>query len=262
MKKLIYLSILFLACIASCDNSKNGSKVKSSFAINGLDIAQTSNPCYPTDSCTDSGYQIYAETAIMWEWSWITRFKPDAESKESLNFSRQNIATLKSSVENSEGIRLYYCLISSDTIPSLAMVNIKDCENQYGANENAILFSDPVRGQYFQSRDSLIESSDRWKQYSDSLNPEVHSPVYAYNYSWQELANTLDAIDSTDFFVTFGLRTLSADEYDEFHCEPAKNDQIMGSIVYCNVIYGEDPNNSPQQLFNFARPCPVYCNPN
>jgi len=257
MKNLLYLSILSLIAIVSCDNPKNVEKVKTTKTINAILSAQEN-----ADACTDSGYQIYLQTAIMWEGSWRTKFTPESGTRQSLNFSQQNIASLKSLIPDSDGIRLYYCLISSNETPSLAMVNIKGCDNQYGANNDAILFSDPIKGQYFESSDTLIKYSTKWEVYIDNFNPGVHSPVYAYNYSWEELANTITPTDTTEFFVTYGLRALSADEYDEYHDEPAKDDQIMGSIVYCNIIYGDDPNNSNQQYFNFARPCPIYCNPN
>jgi len=255
MKKFLYLiPVLFLG-LASCDNTKIERENDFSKILNPENTNQL------TDTCTDTGYQIFKQTAKMWEDSWLTYHSDNDSARQVLQFSKANIASLRASVPNSDGIRLYYCLISSSNIPSLAMVNIVGCENRYGINGDAILISDFSRGQFFADKDTLHTYAELWKDYIDSLNLLIHTPVYAYNYSWTELSNTISNFQTSDLFVALGLRTLSADEYDEFNCSPPRNDQVMGSIVYCNIVYGEEPIASTQEYFNFAKPCPVFCDP-
>lgn len=256
MKTSLSYCLLIMITISACNNSESQKERESS----SLNLAATSE-AIASDTCTDSGYQLYLQTALMWQESWRSIYNKDENETGKLGFSMLNVDSLKNMVPTPDAIRLYYCLISSDSIPSLAMVNLLNCTDQYDVSRKSVLISDPVKGQYFEYPDSLVEYASRWKTYSDNQELKVHSPVYAYNYSWEELAKTIDFGTATELFVTFGLRTLSAEEYNEFHYTEASKNQIMGSIVYCNVIYGEDPDNSTQQLFNFARPCPIYCNP-
>ena len=213
------------------------------------------------DSCTDSGYQIYKETAKMWEDSWKALHPFSDSSSQYLPFPTSDIAALRLAVSGSEGIRIYYCKMDNSIIPSLAMVNIIGCENQYGNNGDAILFSDRNRGQYFESKDTLFKYAQLWKDYMDNRILAIHTPVYAYDYSWSELASTINFNQTSNVYVAHGMRTLSADEYGEYNCNPPTNSGLMGSIVYCNILYGNDPGILGQEYFNFAKPCPVYCDP-
>jgi len=233
MKKLLYLCILSLLSIASCNNPKTAEHPEKPKSPKDSPTEFTGN------ICTDSGYQIYKETAIMWENSWQATFLPNSTNRQSLTFSESNIDSLKSMVSGSEGIRLYYCFVSSTTIPSLAMVNIIGCNNEYGDDQNPVLFSDHVAGEYFGSIATLESTAGAWKDTVDNKDLAIHTPVYAYNYSWEELFQTNTPLEPTTLYVTFGLRTLSADEYDEFHCQPATNNIsiLQNLVLYIAILH-------------------------
>jgi len=260
LKFSLLISFVFYACNEEQEKEETNHKDQTENSI------LTGNT---GDTCTDSGYQIYKEAVLMWESSWSSVHNAGGSNFETLNFSSDSILKLKSMVNDSEGIRAYYALISHPRIPSLVLVNIIGCEDQYDPTSSGdvytVLISDPVLGEYFaEPSEEVAGFINKWKTFVDNLDLSVHSPVYAYNYGWDELSKTIDILKNQQISVSYGLRTLSADEYYEFHdVDPpvdkdGEDPELMGSIVYCNILYGDDPE---QEYFNFAKPCPRYCDP-
>jgi len=256
MKTILIYGILAVALIAAC-NDPEEKKMKEIVGNAEVVVSQDE------DTCTDSGYQIYMETATIWEQSWAAVYNTSENPlHEKRWFSKADLDALWDMDPSAEDVRLYYCLIdSSDVIPSLAMVNINLCDDVTDCEIPCVLISEIDGSQYFVTAQTASQYTKNWRDRSiDQL--EVHTPVYAYNYSQEEIANLMDAnsLEKQGIWVKYGLRTLGPGDtnlYTETK-EPA-NDTITGSIVYCNVIYGDDPGKNVRQYFDFALPCPRFC---
>ena len=260
---LRYMAITILACSISCNKTKKQPSQ-----------SQKSMLTEEVSECLSSDFKIYGETALMWEKSWATNF--GMESSAQIKFSQENLKTLKSLESEAPGLRLYYCLINpSDTIPALAMVNIDNsCTDLFNCKDvNCVLLSEPGNAnEYFIDEGTLNTYHERWKAHINAKG-DIHTPVYAYNYEWSNIENIIDTtVDAPGIWVKYGLRTLSPTEFIEYGREAIRSgdDIITGSIVYCNILYGKDQisrnrtseedDDDDDELFDFAKPCPRYCN--
>jgi hypothetical protein len=228
------------------------------------------------NSCLDSDFKIYKETAYMWEKSWANTYRVATSAQ--VKFSYDSIKKLRGLSLSSQGVRIYYCLMNdTDTLPSLAMVNINNCADQVTCSDgNCILFSKLGTDQeeYFIDEKTLSNYRGRWQTFIDSKG-EIHTPVYAYNYEWRSIEDMIDeSSEDPGVWIKYGLRTITPSELTEFEQDTIRSDGyiITGSIVYCNITYGQSPriraksretsvdSTEVNELFDFAKPCPRYCN--
>ncbi len=216
--------------------------------------------------CWDDDYQIYLETAVLWQDSWTSVYQESGLSDSpKLFFGLSDLEALELKANGSKGVRILYILPSenpNDTIPSLAIVNIEDgtCSAVSDClDSKCALVSRYDEGrQYFEDYSIVQTYQQRWIDHSNKLM--IHTPVYGYNYSWNKIMSSVDKEASgPGIWVKYGMRTLGPYDSEEYTEENPGN--ITGSIVYCNIVYGEDPANSTQELFDFAKPCPIYCDP-
>lgn len=223
------------------------------------------------NECLSPDIKIFKETAYMWEKSWSNQFGTETSGR--IKFSYDSIRKLQGLESDPKGIRMYYCLMNErDTIPSLAMVNIDDtCTDLINCDDgNCILFSelDTIQNEYFINQKTLDDYTQRWRNFVNSKR-DIHSPVYAYNYEWASIEDMIDPeVVAPGLWVKYGLRTLSPADTLEFGQRTVQvgDATITGSIVYCNITYGQSPmisignRKSTNELFDFAKPCPRYCN--
>ncbi len=219
------------------------------------------------EDCMNSGYQIFKETALIWENSWrliYPNYMGTNGPSPRLSFSKANLEELRGFAPTSDGVRMYYCLVNAtDTIPSLAMVPMKSCNNiAIEGNQKHILFSELDGEESFISQSVFNNYANNWR--NAGKDQVVNSPVavYAYNYSWQELlgiTEDADAAVNSGLWVQYGLRTLGPGDTEYFKGVETINDTVTGNVVYCNIVYKESPERSGESSFDFAKPCPTFC---
>ncbi|MBL4604545.1 MAG: hypothetical protein JKY02_02440 [Flavobacteriaceae bacterium] len=140
------------------------------------------------------------------------------------------------------------------------------CLDQYDCEEEQCVLLSEIGTEikeYFITSKKFKTYQQQWQDYADSREA-IHTPVYAYNYEWDAILEMVNKKSSLPgIWIKYGLRTLSpSDNYDFGKDEGEKIEgySITGSIVYCNIAYGDNPDNSTKEFFNFAKPCPRYCN--
>lgn len=217
-------------------------------------------------SCIDT-YIIYEETAMMWEESWASIFG-NGNVSPVIQFPNHRLDQLKELSRTLFGVRIYYILIDEDeTTPSLAMVNIDDCDTDQQCGSDATCFLVSQIGketkQYFITKDSLDLYKQRWDTFSKSNRVLMHTPVEGYNYSWRKLDSLMsdsNASGNTNpgINISYGLHTLGPLDTELF--TGSVSEGITGSIVYANVMYPNTSSKSYSLDSDFAMPCPAYCN--
>lgn len=225
--------------------------------------------------CLDLDTEIYLETAAVWKESWKFVNASYRGSDPKLYFSSTNLDTFRD--ENAQGIRMYYILPdTTSTVPSLALVNITnceinaDCEGNYCVLASLLVDNNGASEQMFITYDTFETYRDNWIAAADDINKEDEAflAVYAYNYSWDKI---MEAADSGDdgIWVQYGMRTLGPLD-SELYIEDYQFNDKTGYVVYANVVYWSEPTNpdedvdkssdsDEQQSFDFAKPCPRYC---
>lgn len=99
-----------------------------------------------------------------------------------------------------------------------------------------------------------------------------HVPIKGYNYSWSRIDDIInDSSNPQDLTVAFGIRTIGSDEVSEFYSDgsPTNDDGSLraGLPVLVNMLLDEIPNSDTDtdtdtvqyEDFDFAKPCPTYC---
>ncbi|MDC8002454.1 hypothetical protein POV27_00190 [Aureisphaera galaxeae] len=222
-------------------------------------------PTPPTPLPCVSNYQIYDETAYLWIESWATYNNSLSENNNytietvpNISFSADSLKSLQDHDLEANGVLLFYIKNNvSDPIPSLAMVNTKDCVPQPNdcENGNCILASWYEGDQEFISEEKFNEYQRNWCKSADAT--VVFTPVYAFNYSWDAINDHLADGNGEGIDIKYGLRTIGPSDTAEFTEEAS--DTITGSVVYSNIIYGQGQNFNNIRAFDFAMPCPTYC---
>ena len=248
-----YLAIGLIIC--SCNNNEKQS------------ISKT-NEIDNQENCLDLDSQIYRQTTILWKESW--KFENPNHPIPTFYFSKDDLLRLRDKNTNAEGVRLYY-IIKNDsiTVPSLAFVNMENCEeNDNCKDQDCVLMSDlDTQKASFISYETFKTYRDNWIKKADDKEEKlpVYTAVYAYNYSWLKILET--ALDGeSGIWVQYGLRTLGPLDI-RLYVEDYEARTTTGNIVYSNIIYEADPNHEgnlradleTQLSFDFAKPCPRFC---
>lgn len=223
------------------------------------DSVATPPTSYLSEDCTEPAYKLFRETVVMWQHSWVKAFgESEEDSPAYYVFSQANLDALRSLFPEANGVRLYYGLRDpSDSIPFLAMVNVHGCMDM-GVNDPAlasVLLSD-ANGQQFITADEACGFTTNWRTFVKN-ELKFHTPVSAYNYSWGDIDALMDPAHNENqlLHVRYGLRTISPGDllFDQGDTE------AYGSVVYANVMSGGIFEDTEQQFFDFAMPCPQKC---
>lgn len=222
-------------------------------SVNKAEIKDTPVTCNP------QSYQVYKKTAEMWvqSWNWDHNY-PDSYPGRTYSFSAENLETLKGLSNEENGLRIYYILENaSDTIPSLAIVNIATCSNLdlIEENEACVLIADEDGG-HFSTPVEVCPQTSRWRAYADSKKP-IYTPVYAYNYNWSLVENLQGIVSNPqdELKVTLGLRTVGPTD-TSFQINSLTH---KGSIGYVNILHATTLLANAEHNFDFTMPCPQYC---
>lgn len=213
-----------------------------------------------------TSYQIYEETAYIWQQSWLSYYgqykNTQLPTSPIIYFGRPELNQLYQEAKNQSnpGILLYYVLTeSTNTIPALAIVNTVDCNPVW--DDDILLSEMGDQTARIIPRDSFDLYQGYWVERAASAR--TATPVYAYNYSWQSLYNNLaNKSDDYGMAVKFGLRTIEPDDIKLF--SETADTTMTGSVVYCNIIafaqYGSNYSaETVTALYDFAMPCPEVC---
>lgn len=259
--------IILYACaflFATCGAPEN--KTESVPVNAGLDTA--SSNVVVEDTCCGAKYQIFGETAELWQNTWLLLHpNQDVENPVHRTFSETSIGQLEERITNNfpendlTGFRLYYGLENvGDSIPILLMTVISECNDLLLSRKACVLRSttDNDTTNPLITRDLASVYAANWRELV--ANVEVaRSQVQAYNYSNSEILDVLtdSANTANEINIRFGIRSTSPSEVDfEYQVQDSLK---YGSIIYCNVLYGSDINPSIAESFDFARPCPKLC---
>ena len=259
MKNSILLVFLFIISLAFC-TLKDGPKNQS--ILNKTSSAADSKPeCF-------TSYQVYTETAIMWQESWVSYYdslrEGNYDDSPRVSFDALNLNSMYSEVKDSThpGILMWYTLLdSNDLIPSLAIQNTVGCKID---SEGTILLAsgnDTTHTVNTITQGYLDIIKENWSK-SGILTPGVHTKINGYNYEWDSIQQLMNlSTGPQGLYVHYGLRTMEPSESDNF--ATPKNPNKTGSIIYCNIIYGDNFETNPSAtLLDFAMPCPIYCGNN
>ena len=264
MKNLVILLIALLCISLSCKESNEKD--------NPTDVETTdvNNDSVETSECLILDHQIYFATAQMWQNSWLAE-NPGYSGQQSptIHFTRDNLLKLRNQNtainegnHTNAGVRMYYILFkdSPDKIPALALVNIEGCSDQSGCpKDQCVLVSDVDGFESFVSLSEFKADQTRWLEYADGKQKllPVNIAVYAYNYPWLNIeAAGID--DGNGIWIKYGKRSLGPSDSMLFTGDFIDYAET-GNIVYCNIMYGNEPGTINQDFFDFARPCPDYC---
>lgn len=245
------LAILTFACKPSIENNSATSEITKSSSPK----ADISNSCF-------SSYNIYEETAFIWQSSWVTYYDEyrgaEYDDSPQFQFEEVKLNALYSEVSSlsDPGIIIWYVMTDqNDPYPSLAMQNTASCNI---ANQGTILMSHRDGSpNTIISQANLDTYKANWISDGDK-NPSVYTEVYGYNYSWASVRSLMaENTSSSGIYINYGLRTIGPDESEYFE---ANATNLTGSVVYCNVIYDSPIEVSPRAMLDdFAMPCPRFC---
>lgn len=251
--KIVHLPLLaFFSLLGSCENQKTP-EVELSNAATTNDSDCSTCDCFSTD------YEIYPETTVIWEATWDMYHNIDSVNamiypplfdKDSLNQLRN--------LGNFDGVRAYYGLMDEyDEIPAILLVNVDgNCNDAYQENQLTVLLGYDSTCYFITPEEGAIYTENWENQYSnqDSI---IHTPVQAYNYDWSILNDVMD--ENGGVYFRYGFRTLSPGDSTYYSNDTTR---FFGSVVYCNMIYGEYPDETSTVLparYDFAMPCPQAC---
>jgi hypothetical protein len=206
--------------------------------------------------CDPVAYKLYPETVKMWEQSWRTAFDVSETNATTISFPSNLLNTLKGlpgSRNEPPSLRIYYG-VDGDSIPMLLMVNVAECNDILGPDEEPILMATADTA-YFVPEGIAKELTANWQALCES-SIYTHTPVNAYNYNWNEISAVIDQEDGLS--VRYGLRAVSPHD-TMYENKPGEDGETHGSVVMCNILYGGDPTSTSLPSYNFAMPCPQMC---
>lgn len=240
------------------------------------------------DTACFSSHNIYPATAWMWSEGYVSYQKQksripgaiiptDTITSPVLLFATANLTTLKSQIDISAGVRgnegvlLYYIMAdTTDTAPSLAMVNTVNCRlvNTIETKCTDCVLVSWSKGNGNHPKQELVSSGMlakyklNWQKYMDNI--QVHEPgfteVNGYNYSWKTLETV--SFGEKEIAIKYGLRTLEPSDATSFK---VKDTTKTGSVILSNVLVGGSkiPLTFEKLLaineLDFALPCPEFC---
>lgn len=249
MRTIHFLYALPLFFLISCsENSEPKAEAAPKAEVKTEKVATTDNPC------TKTAYQVYRKTVEMWEnsWKWDNDI-PASDPTMSYAFSKEKLNELRDKVSNSDGLRMYYCLVDGNTIPSIAIVNLNGCNDNLGDGESVLLSDE--EGGHFVNTEAAAELTASWRNSAFYLNP-FYVPINGYNYNWEIVTNLLGYSGNSEqkLYVSFGLRTISPNDPD-FETSGLNN----GAIAMVNILHGASLLSVANHSFDFTMPCPQMC---
>lgn len=154
---------------------------------------------------------------------------------------------------NSNGLRMYYCLLSEkDTIPSLALVYMVNCDDALKGG-NSVLLSDENGGHFISSKSAVV-LTDHWRA-STNYTSESQVAVNGYNYSWTVIADITGLKENTygKLYLSFGQKSIASNDpyFDTYGIKTE-------SIALVNILHGTDKLSNANHNLNFTMPCPKY----
>ncbi|MGD1848951.1 MAG: hypothetical protein ACFB10_26465 [Salibacteraceae bacterium] len=204
------------------------------------------------DDCSGSTFSLYGEGVRIWASGW--REAHQTKEVKTLTIGTDQLETLRNSNPESTGLRAYYyCKGYPDTIPGLAFVNVIGCLDD---TVSQVLTIDGESGdQAWMNVSDVAPLTQNWRELSEQKSDEVHTPVYAYNYTWEVVDALYPNARNGLLYITYGLRTISPQE-DDFDTDD--NDQY-GSVVYVNVLSNATIKSDLTSSYDFTYPCPRHC---
>jgi len=256
---LSYCLILYLA-LASCKPKNEYKNIEESETLTTSQTTDTL-PCF-------TSYQVFTETAFLWQASWVSyynRFKGGRyNDSPRVSFDEQSLNGLYNEVKNEvhPGVLMWYTLLDqNDSIPSLAIQNTIACKIDPAGTILLASGNDPTLTVDNISQEYLDSIKHNWHEVGEQ-NPAVYTEVNGYNYEWDSIQNLMNLSTGPQaIYIHYGLRTIEPDESANYatSTDPDKT----GSIIYCNVIYGNTFEVNPTAtLLDFAMPCPTFCGDN
>ena len=270
MKYLLSFGVIALMIAAtSCkDQTKDETK-----AAEGAEI--TSAEETPPTKMIDcfSSYQIYPETAYLWEQSWINFYRQYEKYQDTLplkiRFNEAILTRMYNQLKDSDttkikGVLLYYVMTTNDQyFPSLVMVNTLNCAPVWDAESFEMVSPTSVNSSIDLAQFNTYKQF--WEDWMNDNN-HIYTNVSGYNYAWNELWSIVDSGNpESGMFVTYGIRTLEPGDNHDFGI---KDSSMTGSVVYCNILHKMIPSyidtysgvsDGEMELLDFALPCPIYC---
>lgn len=284
MKNSIFYYLVLSLIVISCkQESDNKTKVSTETVTIEAEGSEGDTSGFDGTNCFSSN-RIYGETAYMWQAGWVSYYNeyfPESEPRPNspeIKFGSKKMQNLYDEAKqygvpaNEMGVIITYIMEDDqpDSFPYLAIQSIVNCTVVEGG---LIYYKSPTELLDYGPAD-LNGLKQNWLNF---LDPNyVFSVAEAYMYSWEALVTDGDARES-GIAVNYGLRTLGLGEEEDFPSYDAAMentegtteenvDGIVGSVVYCNVLYfqGDESDASADgsgiALLDFARPCPAYCN--
>jgi hypothetical protein len=282
MKNLLSFSMIALLLLASCKEAQKEEQTTK-------DEDSSTNDTALIIGCYDSS-PIHRDTAEIWFNSWVyaaNSIMDEATITNSpdVHFSKDNINLMMPTLKENNGALIYYILrkpyvkerngqIGNPT-PSLALIGTDKCDSTLpSCNQNCVLVSwyssdEFVGFQEFIDKSLLDGYRKNWTDYLDSIK-EAHVKIKGYSYSWSLIYYLLNGDSAArkpkdEIVVKYGVRTLGPGEIDQFVREGEPVDPAVGLPVLCNVILGKDfevemaDALAATEEYNFAKPCPHYC---
>ncbi len=258
MKNSILFSFILILSFTSCKQKDSPKNHSISDVAKSLEDIIADHDCF-------SSYQIYSETAYLWQEGWVSyynRFRGGSyKNSPRVSFDAQNLNILYNEVKDKEhpGILMWYTLLDpSDSIPSLAIQNTVACEIDPAGTILLAAGNDVTSTVDTISEGYLDTIKQIWND-AGKLNPNAHTEINGYNYLWDSIQSLMNlSTGSQGIYIHYGLRTIGPDEssYYGLSTDPNKT----GSVVYCNVLYGNNfEADSSATLLDFAMPCPRFC---
>jgi len=284
MKNLVSLGMMALLIAAtSCKDAQKETQTTEP-EEKSLEEKIDSKDCYEHES-------ISPDTALLWfnSWSYAAGGVIGGEFPDSPEFvfSKDNIDKIEPELKTNKGALIYYILkdpvtsasTDEEKIPSLAMIRTKDCDPFYGdCGDYCVLVSwrDTGKQEFLTQKELddgiLVNYITNWTTYLNSIDEAVIK-VEGYYYPWTLidflLGKSSPIVKQQGIVIKYGVRTLGPGEIQEFEEEPYTEPYIIP--VLCNVIFPLGEGQSTEEAFqvhaelvgdngfDFAKPCPTYC---
>jgi hypothetical protein len=296
MKRVIFYFLGMLLLTTSCNEKIN--KDFAINEISNLEtIVDTS--CFNSQKINGDTYFFWSQSWVaaanmLSENSEST--SPPYTSSPRYDFDAEDVKQLigadSLTVPNTAGLMIYYVADEEDDhIPALALFKTIGCTPQLSAPEGSnaplglLASSDPDKVWIYPDGATgasippdaykitdFNTAKTQWSTYCSSLEyPNV--PVEAYNYSWTSIKNIISYnphnINDPLLTIALGIKTISQDEVPLYYSDGSlfneDNTSRIGLPVMVNMILdewagGDGSGAVRYDDFDFARPCPTYCN--
>ena len=251
--------------------------------------ASPSGPSYPqsllgqtqTNDCNSYTYKLFPEAVYVWNRTWSSSMNvPVGSGVRTIKAHELQLLYNQSrdAKEENHGLRIYYGLVAeADSIPELLLVNTVSCQDVYHEDSVLMVKADTSRfsgipedaaSERWITAETAAKYAGRWRELKRLEN---RTPVYAYNYRWDQIKQLVGDDLTKDLHIVYGIRTISPQENETdflpaFVNADSPEETRYGSIVYVNVLYtgdlmASDDEDDEPAMDDFSRPCPRFCDP-